>query len=920
MKSVFFYLLLLITIVSVNAKTVLMDFNSTSIDDQTTYPASELTYNNVSLPANNPTSGVVSINSSASPQALVDTSNAATGWSLSVVKGGTGDTGSAQSGANYTGSYPAAVATFAATALRDSVFLNNGATLTLTFAGLDSGKTYDLLSYGSRGNNGSTGSYSLISGTSGSPNSVSFAPLNNSTVAPAWMAITPAAGGLIALRVNAPASGATGLNFLQLQENGSVVPPSIASFTASPSYVGAGGEVTLSWQVQGAETLAISPSLGVVTGSTRQVTVQETTDFTLTAANSSGSATATVHVVVGPARPNVVVFLADDMGVMDTSVPFCYLNGQAVIKPLNQRYRTPNMETLAAHGMRFTNASACSVCTPSRTSLMTGKNATRHHVSTWTALATPQDTGDAVASHNLIPPKDWEKTGTDPSGQLLPRLLRDVGYSTISIGKAHFGPNSEPIHDPRAMGFDVNIAGSGLGGPGSYLGTQNFVKNNPSYQVPGLAEYWGQNIFLTGALTQEAKREIATSVSSGKPFFAYMSHYAIHATFEDADPQFSANYPTLSGYQKNFATLIEGMDQSLGYLMQQLKDLGVAKNTLIVFMGDNGSDAPIPMDAGGVGPSAPYRGKKGHAYEGGTRVPLIIGWAETDPTNPFQQTLPIPGGSACHDITAIWDLFPTILGAAGVIAPQAVDGFDLRPYLRAEPGSHRPQEFLLNFPHSHEYEDFFAIYRAANRKLIYRYKTKTYEMYDLATDVGEQSNLAAKPTAANAKILMTSARKMIRGLVALDYQAPRDRLATGNPITPPIMPVLATVDTDNDGIPDNTEDPNLNGWVDPGETDPDKQDSDDDGTVDGAEVRLGIDPLDSNSRFLARLEHLPNKSQLIWPSMPGTLFSIYTSANLTDWSERLAAGLPAAPEPARSTIYEISSPSAGSQFFRVGLE
>lgn len=920
MKSLFFQLLLLVPAVSVSAKTVLVDFNSTSNGDQTTNPAGGLYYNNATLPANNPASGAVAVNGSTSPLALVDTGDVASGWSLSVAKGGGGDVGSAGSGANYTGNYPAAVGAFAATALRDGAFVNNSATFTLTFSGLDSAKTYDLLSYGARGNSGTESSISLLSGTSGSPNSVSFAPLNNATVAPEWTAISPAAGGVIELRINAPASGATGLNFLQLHETDGVALPSIASFTASPGYVGAGGTATLSWQAQGAETLAITPGLGTVTGSSVQVTVQETTDFTLTAGNESGSATATVRVGVGPPRPNVVMILVDDMGVMDTSVPFVYLNGQPVIEPLNQRYRTPNMETLAANGMRFTNASACTICTPSRTSLMTGMNATRHHVTTWTSLATPEDTGDPVHSHNLLPPADWAKAGTDPGGQLLPRLLRDAGYSTISIGKGHFGPNSEPIHDPRAIGFEVNIAGSGLGGPGSYLGTQNFVKSNPAHQVPALEAYWGQDIFLTEVLTQEAKREISTAVSGGKPFFAYMSHYAVHATFEDADPRFSANYPSLSGYQKNFATLVEGMDRSLGDLIQELKDLGTAKDTLIVLMGDNGSDAPIPLNAGGIGPSAPYRGKKGYAYEGGTRVPLLIGWAETDPTNPFQQALPIPGNSVCEDIVAIWDLFPTILGAAGVAAPLAVDGWDLRPYLKVEPGYHRPQEFLLNFPHSHEYQDYYAIYRAGGKKLIYRYATKSYELYDLAVDVGEQNNLAVNPTPEDARILMRLARGMARGLVDLGYQPPRDRLASGNPQTPPVMPAIAGVDADADGIPDVTEDPNSNGLVDPGETDPDNADSDADGTPDGAEFRLGTNPLDATSSFRLHIENLPEGIRLSWPSLPGTSFGIRSSSDLADWSTVVADNFPAAPEPARATSFDVGPPAQQIRFFRVSLD
>ncbi len=900
-----------------------MDFNNISTTDNTTNPSAGLHYNNVTLPSGQTTNGSVMINGGTS-LGLLDETNTATPWSLSITKGGAGGIGASGTAANYAGPYPAAVGPYAASALKDGLYVNNSATLSLRFSGLDADKTYNILTYGARGNSGTSQHYTLVAGTSSSPVSVSFNPLNNAVTAPAWNGITPAAGGVISLEISAAGTGSTvqALNLLGLTEITPATPPVISSFMANDSYVSPGASVTLSWEVSGADSLVISPLAGAVSGSsgTLAVSVTETTTFTLAATNSHGASSATVRVAVGPERPNVMLVLVDDMGAMDTSVPFFYQNGVPVVTPLNQRYRTPHLEALAASGMRFTNASACTVCSPSRTSLMTGRSATAHHVTTWTALASPADTGDAVTAHNLLAPSNWAKAGSDPNGQTLPRLLKNAGFRTIHVGKGHFGPNTEAISDPRAIGFDLNIAGSGLGGPGSYLGTQNFVKSNPAFQVPGMQSYWGQNIFLTEALTQEAKRETENAVASGAPFFMYLSHYAVHATFQDADPRFSANYPTLSGSPLNFATLVEGMDKSLGDMIQKLKDLGVAKNTLVVFVGDNGTDSPINMPSNGIGPAAPYRGKKGHAYEGGTRVPLIICWAEKDATNPFQQALPIPGGSACHDITAIWDLFPTILGATGVNAPQSVDGFDLRPYLRAEPGSHRPQEFLLNFPHSHEYEDFFAIYRTANRKLIYRYKTKTYEMYDLSADIGEQNNLAATPTASNAKLLMKSARKMIRGLVALDYQAPRDRLTSGNPTTPPAMPALATVDSDDDGIPDNSEDPNLNGLVDLGETNPDEQDSDGDGTDDGAEVRLGIDPLDASSRFLARLDQLPDRIQLVWPSIPGTFFSIHSSGNLTDWSQPLTTGFPAAPAPARSTSYEIPTPLTGSRFFRIGLE
>ena len=137
---------------------------------------------------------------------------------------------------------------------------------------------------------------------------------------------------------------------------------------------------------------------------------------------------------------------------------------------------------------------------------------------------------------------------------------------------------------------------------------------------------------MTEALTIEAKSRVADAVKAGQPFFLYMSHYAVHAPFH-SDPRFAANYedsgkPTPA---QAFATLIEGMDKSLGDILDHLDALGVAENTLVFFLGDNGSDAPLGHQHA-VACAAPLRGKKGAHYEGGMRVPFIAAWAEATPT------------------------------------------------------------------------------------------------------------------------------------------------------------------------------------------------------------------------------------------------------------------------------------------------
>ncbi len=384
-----------------------------------------------------------------------------------------------------------------------------------------------------------------------------------------------------------------------------------------------------------------------------------------------------------PSRPNVLLFLVDDMGTQDTSEPFFFDGeGRPRRTPLNERYRTPNIERLAGQGIKFTQAYACSVCTPTRVSIMTGMNSARHRVTTWTHPDVPQDTGSNQVKQLRAPA--WRTAGVDETDITLPRLLQEAGYRTIHCGKAHFGSNGTFGGDPRDLGFDVNIAGHGAGGPGSYHGKHDFSaawrNGGTMWDVPGLEAYHGEDIFLTEALTRELKKAITSAVRDEKPFFAYMAHYAVHAPFE-VDDRFADNYPELKGKDLAFATMVEGMDRSLGDLLDHLESLGVAEETLVVFYSDNGSAGPL---------NEPLRGKKGTRYEGGVRVPLIAAWGKVDPAEPLQRTLDIPTGTVENDVVVCEDLFPTVLAVTGIEYEHVIDGRDLTPYLRGIPGTHRP--------------------------------------------------------------------------------------------------------------------------------------------------------------------------------------------------------------------------------------
>lgn len=490
-----------------------------------------------------------------------------------------------------------------------------------------------------------------------------------------------------------------------------------------------------------------------------------------------------------PQRPNIVIFLVDDMGWQDTSVPFHYdKQGKPVVSAYNQRYRTPNMQALADDGVKFTDAYSQSVCSPSRVSLMTGQNAARHRVTQWT-LNPGRD--QSKPTPTLKSPAGWNMNGLAPAAtkapltwktdDTLPRLLQRVGYRTIHVGKAHFAARTVKGEDPRDQGFDVNIAGHAPGGPSSFLGKKNFAGANPIWNVPGLEEYHGKDIYLTEALTLEANKEIQKSVESGKPFYLYMSHYAVHVPIQE-DARFAAHYPDLDPRERAYATMIEGMDKSLGDIRAELRRLGVAKNTLIVFYSDNGGYSgsvrgPAADGSKVFNHNRPLRSGKSSVLEGGVRVPAMFGWAEADQDNPLQRKLPISAGGRCSEPILIEDLFPTLLGIGGASVPKAIDGVDIRGAITGQPHFHRGGPLLFHYPNINDdyipAEGFtpYSALRDGNWKLIYFYEDESWHLYDLANDIGEAKNLASS----RPDLVKKLGREMIRLLEERGAQFPLRR-------------------------------------------------------------------------------------------------------------------------------------------------
>lgn len=481
-------------------------------------------------------------------------------------------------------------------------------------------------------------------------------------------------------------------------------------------------------------------------------------------------------------RPNIVVFLVDDMGLMDTSVPFAVdKDGCPVAQPLNRWYRTPNMERLAAQGTRFSTFYAQSVSSPSRASLLTGQNAARHRTTNW--IAPYRNNRDAFG------PPQWNWEGLTADDFTYPRLLKQAGYRTIHVGKAHFGHDRSEGKDPTRLGFDVNVAGCAIGHPGSYRGENGYgwLKGQRSNAVPDLEAYHGTPTFLTDALTIEAGREIEKAVAEGKPFYLNLAHYAVHAPFE-TDKRFARNYDgsSKSGQAKAFATLVEGMDKSLGDLLAKLEALGVAENTLVVFLGDNGGDAPLG-GAADYGSSAPFKGKKGSEYEGGMRVPFIVSWAKRDDGNALQKAFPVLPGRVETRPGTIMDVFPTVLSAAGVKLPagHVLDGSDLKGLLAGKKGRGRRDDFLMHFPHAHR-GSYFTVFRKGDWKLIYYYHPESggvpsCKLFNLKDDPYEKEDVAKL----NPKTVKRLCRLMAERLEEEDALYPVDKRGrTLHPVVP----------------------------------------------------------------------------------------------------------------------------------------
>jgi arylsulfatase A len=392
-----------------------------------------------------------------------------------------------------------------------------------------------------------------------------------------------------------------------------------------------------------------------------------------------------------PPRLNIVFFLVDDLGWRDVA---CY--GSAY-------YETPNIDRLARQGMRFSDAyAAAAVCSPTRASILTGKYPARLHLTHAIGLKPPTD-------RKLLPP-NWTQT-VDLEETLFPEALHAGGYSSACIGKWHLGKNR-----PAQSGFESTSFTR-------YINSHHF----PYYDAPPLPE-GEKGEYMTDRLTDESIRFI--EANRAKPFFLYLSHYAVHVPLEAKEEmvrKYAGKPP--HGSQKNpaYAAMIESVDESLGRVMETLDRLGIADHTAIIFMSDNGGWS-------GATSNAPLRGGKGMVYEGGIREPMIIKWPGVTRAD-----------SLCREPVTSTDFYPTLLEMAGLpLRPrQHCDGVSLVPALNRSGKINRAAIFW-HFPHYHGGTTPYSAVRKGDWKLIEFLEDGRIELYNLKEDMSETDNLAER--------------------------------------------------------------------------------------------------------------------------------------------------------------------------------
>ena len=421
-------------------------------------------------------------------------------------------------------------------------------------------------------------------------------------------------------------------------------------------------------------------------------------------------------------QPNVILILVDDLGWMDLSCQG------------SRYYETPNLDRLAAQGMRFTNAyAACAVCSPTRAAVQTGRYPARLGVTDWIRSrfqggAIPADkknpTGFTGGKRKFLVPKNalWMESNEITIAE----LLKPAGYISCHIGKWHLGADD---WYPQKQGYDFNFGGCDYGQPPSYFDPYNRPKHKNPMIRAGIPHLPGRQLgqYLSDREAEEAVNFIEKY--KDKPFFLNMDNYAVHTPIQ-AKADVTAKYERKTKTrQKNakYAAMVESVDDCVGRIMTSLENHGIADRTVIIFTSDNGG-------LSGVTNNSPLRSGKGYAYEGGIRVPLLIKWPGVVK----------PGTTSGEPVTSV-DYFPTIAEITGLDLPEGrdIDGLSLAELLSFQGKQKLGREAIYwHFPHYRHDPGPYSIIREGDWKLIKFYEGPM-ELFDLKNDLGETKNLAS---------------------------------------------------------------------------------------------------------------------------------------------------------------------------------
>lgn len=424
-------------------------------------------------------------------------------------------------------------------------------------------------------------------------------------------------------------------------------------------------------------------------------------------------------------KPNVLVITVDDLGWSDLG---CYGS---------DLHETPNIDKLAAQGQIFTNAyAAAPVCSPTRASFLTGKYPAKLNMTIWREAAQ-----NKKFDQKLIPP---DVNSNLPLDEItIAEVLNSASYTTAHLGKWHVGDFE---HFPELQGFDINAGATVWGCPPTYFypyrGTMSFgsFRFTPGLQKDRTGQYRldREGEYLTDRLTDEALN-ILEDIKE-QPFYMNMSYYTVHTPIE-AKPDIVEYYekkikPGMKNQNPIFAAMVHILDENVGRILNKLDELGLNDNTVVFLTSDNGGVSHLWRDMR-ITSNYPLRSGKGSLYDGGIRVPLIVKW-------PGKTT----AGSKSHYPTSTQDYYPTLLEIADtegdVQHNQELDGVSLVPILK-DPEKKLPRDTLYwHYPHYYPTTAPVSAVRQGDWKLLHFYEDDSFELYNLAQDIGEEHNLAQK--------------------------------------------------------------------------------------------------------------------------------------------------------------------------------